>query len=151
MSTFAKCDLTFVCRERWDDLAITDSTDVRYCPNCDNGVFKVRTRAQFELASQLGRCAALTNDNDIVGWIGESDFDWMAEQSETVAIRTHLPLDASTESRLRIAFPKVIEIANGFPTGKWVVIGTFSPAVAANLDTDIRAQFPDLEVQERLG
>lgn len=151
MSEFAKCDLTFVCRESWDKLADTDNADVRYCPNCDKGVFKVRTRAQLEMASQIGRCAALTNDNEIVGWIGESDFDWMAEESETVAIRTHLPLDASTESRLRIAFPKVTEIADRFPPGKWIVIGTFSPQVATNLDADIRAQFPDLEIQERLG
>src|SRR6476469_6362780 len=99
MSEFAKCDLTFVCRERWEKLATTGSADVRYCPNCDKGVFKVRTRAQLELASQVGRCAALTDDNEIVGWIGESDFDWMAEESETVAIRSHHPPDATTESR----------------------------------------------------
>lgn len=50
MSEFAKCDLTFVCRESWDKLADTDSADIRYYPNCDKDVFKVRTRAQLEMS-----------------------------------------------------------------------------------------------------
>lgn len=75
----------------------------------------------------------------------------MAEESETVAIRIPHRLDSSTEGRLRMAFPKVTEISDSLPTGKWIVIGTFSLRVAANLETDIRAQFPDLEIRERLG
>jgi hypothetical protein len=115
------------------------------------GVFQSAYTRAIELASHIGRYSALTDDNEIIGWTGESDFDWMAEQSETVAIRTGHPLDPSTESRHRMAFPKVIEIAAGVPSDKWIVICTFSQQVAASLETEIRVQFPDLEMQERFG
>ncbi len=138
-----------MCRKSWDSLADTDSLHVRYCANCDKGVFKVRTRAELALASQMGRCVALTDDNKIVRWIGKSRVAPMEEALETVAIRTHSPLDASTQRRLRLAFPKVTDIADGLPPGMWITIGTFSPHVAADLDADIRAQFPDVEIQKR--
>ena len=150
MSEFAKCDLTLVCQVSWDKLKATDGTDVRHCPHCDKGVFKVRTRAQLELASQVGRCVALTDNNQIVRWIGKSNFDRMEEELEVVAIRSHHPIDAAMESRLRLAFPKVTEIAGSFPLGQWIVIGAFTPQVAENLDADILTHFPNLEIRERL-
>ena len=146
MSEFRKCDLSLVCRESWDKLAATENASLRYCPNCDKGVFKVRTRTELEFASQLGRCAALTDDNEIIRWIGKSTFDSMEEQSTTVSVRTLSPLHESIEKRLRIAFPKVARFANGAPICEWVVIGSFSPQFAGNLEAEIRAQFPELEI-----
>ena len=150
MSEFTQCDLIFVCRQTWNQLRRTDEPQVRYCDNCDKGVFSVRTRAQLELASSIGRCVALADDNDIVGWIGESDFDWMAEQSETVAVRPLHPLDEETACRLRMAFPRVFGAETRYhPPGIWIPIGTFSLRLADELEAEIRAQFPGMEIQQR--
>jgi hypothetical protein len=149
MSEFSKCNLTLVCHQSWDDLRETESADVRYCDNCEKGVFSVRTRAQLEMASAVGRCVALTKENEIVGWIGQSDFDWMAEQSEVVAVRAQYPLNAAMWSRFHMAFPKVVGAEEESSPGTWITIGTFSPQVAANMEREIRVHFPELEIQER--
>jgi hypothetical protein len=101
------------------------------------------------MASAVGRCVALTDDNEIVGWIGESDFDWMAEESETVAIRLHHPLDANMASQLRLAFPKLIDVEMVCQPGTWIVLGDFSPQVAEILEADIRTMYPSLELRDR--
>ena len=67
MPTFTHCDLKFHCRQTWEKLEDTDMPQVRYCGNCEQNVFSVRTRRQLEMAHALGRCVALTDDNDIVG------------------------------------------------------------------------------------
>jgi hypothetical protein len=100
------------------------------------------------MASAIGRCVALTDDNEIVRWIGESDFDWMAEESETVAVRLHHPLDADMASQLRLAFPKLIDLEKQYQPGTWIVLGNFSPQIAAILETDIRTMFPSLELRD---
>ncbi|NHZ43919.1 hypothetical protein [Massilia aquatica] len=151
MTVFSRCDLTFMCRQTWNDLPVTDSAHIRYCGTCEKGVFPVRTRAQFEAASAVGRCVALTDDNEIVGWIGESGFDWMAEQSETVEFRIPHPLDAAAQSRLRLAFPKLENPKGGWQADTWIAIGTFSAQVAEVLTKDTLAQFPDFEVRMRCG
>ena len=149
MSEFTKCDLTFMCRQTWETLQETGISRARYCDKCDKSVFPVRTRVELEMASAVGRCVALTDDNEIVGWIGESDFDWMAEESETVAIRSHHPLDSDLASQLRLAFPKSVTIEKQYQPGTWVIIGQFSPQIAATLEADIRTMFPSLEVRDR--
>ena len=151
MSQFSKCDLTFVCRQTWETLGKTETSGARYCKQCDKCVFPVRTRVELEMASAIGRCVALTDDNEIVGWIGESNVDWMAEESETVAIRSDYPLDADMLSQLHLAFPKLIGLAKPYLPGTWVVIGSFSPHIAAILEADIHAKFPNLELRERVA
>lgn len=151
MSEFSKCDLTFVCRQTWESLRQVAPSHVRYCDRCNKGVFSVRTRVELEIASAIGRCVTLTDDNEIVGWIGESDFDWMAEESETVAVRSHHPLDTDMVSQLRLAFPKLIVLEKPYLPGTWLVIGSFSPRIAAILEADIRAMFPNLELRERVA
>lgn len=146
---FSRCDLSFVCQQRWNALPESDRAHYRQCGTCDKGVFPVRTRAQFEAASAVGRCVALTDDNEIVGWIGQSDFDWLAEQSETVEFRMRQPLDATLEQRLRAAFPKLDNLNDGCPHDGWIAIGTFSAQVAAVLTQDTLTHFPEVDVRVR--
>lgn len=149
MIPFSRCDLSFVCQQRWDSLPDTDGTHFRHCDTCDKGVFPVRTHAQFEAASAIGRCVALTDDNEIVGWVGQSDFDWMAEQSETVELRIRHQSDPALENRLRVAFPKLDILKEGCPPHAWIAIGTFSAQVAAVLMQDTLAHFPEVEMRIR--
>lgn len=146
---FAQCDLSFVCQQAWSALPEPDSAHFRHCGTCDKGVFPVRTRTQLDAALAVGRCVALTDDNEIVGWIGQSDFDWMAEQSETIELRIRHPLDAALENRLRMAFPKVESLHQGCPADTWIAIGTFSAQVAAVLTEDLLAHFPEVDVRIR--
>jgi hypothetical protein len=86
----------------------------------------------------------------VVGWVGETDFDWVAEESETVAVRMIRSLDAATSTLLSMAFPNVFGGQSRAPCDTWITVGTFTPQVAAILETEIREQFPGLEIRERL-
>ena len=149
MPEFTQCDLSFLCRQRWDGLEKTDHPATRYCAHCDKEVFAVRTHLQLASASAVGRCVALTDENDIVGWVGERDYDWMAEESDIVAVRPRGRLGRDTLARLRMAFPKVIWPEDAYVSDAWKMIGKFSPQVAADIEADLSLHFPCLEVRER--
>lgn len=75
------CQLQFVCGKRWTDLSAIPLSGARFCGDCKQAVFLVKTSAQLSLASAVGRCVGIADDNDFVGVIGDpgalGSFDWM--------------------------------------------------------------------------
>ena len=51
-----KCELTFICGQRWDSLTQTDRTDVRYCEQCERAVHFCETQAQLDRCLERGDC-----------------------------------------------------------------------------------------------
>ena len=74
------CQLKFVCGKSWGDLDHIDTEQARYCNDCQKAVFMVKTLPQLNLASALGRCIGIADDNNFIGVIGEPEgggFNWM--------------------------------------------------------------------------
>lgn len=148
MPELKKCDLRLLCEKRWPELAPTNDPKVRFCEHCAKGVFALRTRAELSVAAAAGRCVALTNDSEIIGWVGEPEgtWDWMEEESETVKVRSEHPIPADMLNRFNLAFPRASDAALAWPPGTWIVLGTFTPYVARNLQIELREQFPALQI-----
>lgn len=73
----------------------------------------------------------------------------MAEQSEVVAIRARNPLNDEAMGQLRLALPRVEWVQDRCLAEDWIEIGTFSAQIAAVLEEDIRAHFPEFDIRER--
>lgn len=153
MPELTKCDLRYLCHRTWEELLATADAKVRYCDLCARNVFALRTRAQLSVANAVGRCVALTDDNEIVGWIGEPEgsWDWMEEESEMLRIRFGHDLTSAVIERLQVAFPRVSETGIAWLPGHWITLGTFTPYVARNIANEIREQFPGLEIASGPG
>lgn len=153
MSECKKCDLSFVCSKKWDDLASTESSTVRFCDACSKGVFAVQTRAELSVAFAVGRCISIARDNEILGWIGEAEgeWDWMEEQTDSVFIRANILVAADVLKRIQLAFPAVFCAGLEWRQEDWLVLGTFSPYVAKNLVDELIVHFPEVEVRRTSG
>lgn len=96
------CHLSFVCGKKWDDLAATPEVSARFCDECGKNVFNVKTKAQLAAATVLRRCVAIADDNDFIGVIGESAFDWLEpEYLHDVLIGTAHSISAPRADLLR--------------------------------------------------
>lgn len=147
MATFTQCDLTFTCRQVWSRLQKTTIAEARYCDSCDKNVFAVRTRAQLDLATAVGRCVALTDENDVIEWIGQSEIDWLDEETVRVSLRIEQALAEEAALRLRRAFPRLETMNGAFQPGAWLSLGTFLPRIAATIEAEIHTNFPGIAVQ----
>ncbi len=148
MTELTKCDLSLTCERKWEELQNTGDPKVRYCGKCTRGVFAVRTRAELTVASAVGRCVALTDDNEIIGWTGEPEgcWDWMEEESETLRIRFDHHFSEELTDRLRLAFPRIDQAGLALKPGTWITLGNFTEYVAKNLQAELRDRFIGIEV-----
>jgi len=141
------CELQFSCTQRWDDLDATDNASARYCSQCRKAVFMVKTKDALNLASALGRCVGIADDNDFIGVIGEAKFDWMEPGFfEGVSIKLAKPVDESRLASLRLQFPKLFDDG---PTeqkllhGGSAVINDLGPGSRELLRIELQAQVPE--------
>ncbi len=148
MSEFKQCDLKYWCHKKWTDLALTATPDVRFCTHCTKSVFALQTRAQLRVATAVGRCVSLMDDNEIVGWIGEPEGsrDWMEEESTSVRMRADGPLSADRQKHIQSLFPLVFGPGVVLQPQTWIHLGVFTALVAADLMAELKAHFPELTV-----
>jgi hypothetical protein len=53
-----ECDFEFKCPKKWENLAILDDPEKRFCTSCEREIFFVTTRQQLKVYKKLGRCIA---------------------------------------------------------------------------------------------
>jgi len=147
MSDPTNCKLSFICAKKWEELGKTEDAEIRYCDSCAKGVFAVRHRDEFELASALGRCVALTQDNQVFGWIGEAEdgWSWMEPESELIRVRVKNP-HSMNWPKLALAFPRAFAQVASKPTTAWISLGEFHTQIAVKLQKHIQSRFPELEI-----
>ena len=148
MTDINKCNLSIICQKKWHELAPTGDAEIRFCTHCAKNVFVLRTHAELDVAAAVGRCVALADGNDIVGWIGEPEgtWDWIEEPSTPAKIRCNGPVTAEMVARLQLAFPRVFGAGVNWRAGEWLVLGLFTPGVARSLLNELQSAFPGVEV-----
>jgi hypothetical protein len=108
------CDLQFVCGKQWGQLEPTALANARYCGDCRKAVFMVKTRHQLHVASALGRCVGIADDNDFIGVIGDpvalGEFDWMEDDYfENAVVNLAMFPTPDRVAQLRMLFPKLFD------------------------------------------
>jgi hypothetical protein len=53
-----ECDFAFKCPKKWENLAILDDPEKRFCSSCEREVFFITTRSELRIYRKLGRCVA---------------------------------------------------------------------------------------------
>ncbi len=61
---FEDCALKFKCPLRWDDLALTEEEEVRYCSVCQENVYHTPTLTEFKQRIKEKRCVAVTVESE---------------------------------------------------------------------------------------
>lgn len=57
------CKFTFECERQWKDLRpLRGQKGVRHCDSCNQSVYKVETREEWDDAMALGRCVCVVLD-----------------------------------------------------------------------------------------
>jgi len=58
------CRFAFRCPMKWGVLVRTEKEDIRYCPECDRGVYLCRTDSDLAEALKKNRCVAIVMIDD---------------------------------------------------------------------------------------
>ena len=148
------CELRFVCGKEWDNLALTEVAQARYCTDCRKAVFMVKTKPQLLVASALGRCVGIADDNDFIGVIGDpgsiDGFDWMeAGYFEEVTIKLSETPSSERLEQLRLLFPKLFDYAESekqLLSGYSVSIGELGTQEREVLLGELKSHGPELKV-----
>lgn len=146
------CDLQFVCGKAWEGLAPIALSAARYCGDCRKAVFIVKTKPQLLVASALGRCVGIADDNDFVGVIGDpgslGGFDWMEPgYFEGVSVTLKGSLSADRLAQLRLTFPKLFDHAKNeelLLNGQPVPIGELGATERQELVSELHMLAPEL-------
>ncbi len=147
MSDQTKCSLSFICTKKWEELSKTEDAEIRYCDSCAKGVFAVKHLDEFELASALGRCVALTQDNQVFGWVGEPEDGWSWMESDSIRIRLRVKNPHATNwPKLALAFPHAFAQLANQATAAWITLGEFNAHLAEKLHQHILSAFPELDI-----
>lgn len=56
------CELSFICDKKWDDLENTGYTKMKFCDLCEDYVFLISNRQEYEENRKRGRCVAFAGD-----------------------------------------------------------------------------------------
>lgn len=144
------CHLSFVCGKKWTDLAATSEASARYCDDCGKNVFKVKTEAQLSVATALRRCVAIADDNDFIGAIGESTFEWLEPgYLHDVLVGTSSPVSAQRADLLRKFFPTILDCGPNerlLNSGGLVRIENIGPEAREILMHEIASLAPEFNV-----
>jgi hypothetical protein len=153
MTEFSKCDLRTRCEKKWEELAKTDDDLVRYCEHCDKNVFALRTREELSVASAVGRCVALANDNNILGWVGEpeGEWDWMEDETESIRVRFVGPVSAGVTKQFRSAFPRAFIDNVDWHPEQWASLGKYTPYAAKNIIDELNLRYPGILAEVKNG
>ena len=129
------CTFKKYCDKKWEELSPSgDSPNVRHCGHCEQNVFLTRTNAETALFSALEQCIAISLDHEglkKIGWVGESDFDWLEEEiiaRVQVVIPNGLCRDKHQTKGLRLLFgrlPAFSEIMRNWEAGEAIDLGNF--------------------------
>lgn len=68
------CEFTYKCPKRWGALIKTDRENIRYCTECDRGVYFCNTQKELADAVRDKRCAAMIitdDDNETFEMMGD--------------------------------------------------------------------------------
>lgn len=145
------CQLQFVCGKAWDDLKPLNVEQARYCNDCQKAVFMAKTLPELHLASALGRCVGIADDNNFIGVIGEPEgggFNWMEPGFfEGLTVRLSTPPSAGRLEQLRLLFPKLFDggtteqlLLAGAPT----IIAELGPCERELLQREISSDAPEI-------
>lgn len=148
------CDLQFVCGKQWGQLEPTAVTSARYCGDCRKAVFMVKTKHQLHVASALGRCVGIADDNDFIGVIGDpvalGDFEWMEEgYFEGVTVILAIEPAPDRIALLRMIFPKLFDGGKNevaLLSGASVSIGELGRRDREQLASELGAFAPELKM-----
>lgn len=146
------CTLQFVCGKEWEQLDATRIPRARYCGECRRAVFMVKKKHDLLLASAMGRCVGIADDNDFVGVIGDpgsiGGFDWMEDGFfEGVSIGLASPLSDERRAELRLLYPKLFdggENESKLCSGSTVTIASLGKDVRSALRAELEALAPEL-------
>jgi hypothetical protein len=138
-----KCEMSFVCDKKWTDLTATEFDATRFCGDCKQNVFIVKTELQFLIARAFKRCVAIADDNNFIGVIGQtSAFDWMEQEVKEISVSLSKPIDAARRMQLRLLFPAIFDNADNechLMSGEFVRVGTFDAEKIKFLQHEIDA------------
>ncbi|NWK47568.1 hypothetical protein [Ralstonia pickettii] len=112
-----------------------------------------KTLPEFHLASALGRCVGIADDNDFIGVIGEPEgggFDWMEPGFfEGLTVQLSVPPSQERLQRLRFLFPKLFD---GSATeqlllaGSSTTIAELGPRERELLAREISSNAPEIQI-----
>lgn len=144
------CELSFVCKKSWDELAPTRHESVRYCEACRRGVYKVKTLDELTTATVLFRCVAIVDDQDFIGVIGDTagSMDWLEQGHRLTATLRRAP-DEARLAALRASLPTIFDGAGteaALMAGATVEIGRFGSGLARRLRQELSVWAPELAV-----
>jgi hypothetical protein len=143
-----KCEMSFVCDKKWTDLAATDFDATRFCGDCKQNVFIVKTELQFLIARAFKRCVAIADDNNFIAVIGQtSALDWMEQEVKEISVSLSRPIDADRRMQLRLLFPAIFDNAENechLMSGGFVRVGTFDAEKIKFLQHEIDAVLAEL-------
>ena len=110
-----------------------------------------KTLPELHLASALGRCVGIADDNNFIGVIGEPEgggFNWMEPGFfEGLTVRLSTPPSAGRLEQLRLLFPKLFDggtteqlLLAGAPT----IIAELGPCERELLQREISSDAPEI-------
>lgn len=147
------CQLHFVCGKAWDDLKPINVEQARYCNDCQKAVFMVKTLPELNLASALGRCVGIADDNNFIGVIGEPEgggFNWMEPGFfEGLTVRLSTPPTPGRLQQLRLLFPKLFDgnvVEQLLLAGSYATIAELGPRERELLEREISSDAPEIQI-----
>lgn len=136
-----KCKSRNHCSRHWEALKPSPwSPAIKSCDQCQRKVFLTATDAETALFSALGQCIAIAPDHEgmhKIGWVGESDFDWM----DQAGVRATVSIDAGVRTArqltgLHLLFehaPFYLQILADWHAGARVCLGEYDEKEAVVL------------------
>jgi len=156
MSQTSPCQnpqFSFVCKEKWQDLAPTEDDGTRYCAKCDANVFRTVTFDQQQVAAALGRCTAARERAETDNFtVGNSSYVPLAVWSTPpTTFEVQLPREIAVAperwSQLHRDFPILAKgQASSLAANEPVRLGTFEGDELMLLRREFARRAPELVV-----
>ena len=79
------CQFAYRCPMTWQSLLTTERSELRYCPECDRGVYLCRTDNDLLMAVKKNRCVAIVTRDD--SGVEEPERRWPLGDIEPASFR----------------------------------------------------------------
>jgi len=76
VNKITNCEFSFKCPKTWDALATTENQWIRFCSECEKGVYLAEDQETLGMLASIGKCVAIKQDVMTSGFddFGESDY-----------------------------------------------------------------------------